>query len=228
MATTRAKQDIDWQVGGPPSFPAGLSRAWQDSQTNFSNPATADINKLGIIVIAIEDDGGGTAVSSVTVGAQPATEITRAFEITTFSNEISIFYLTDLQLQALGTNDAITVNYSAGAPPDSNIATVIYSNIDQSNPVVGSDNFNTTTDTTDTLTSAADSDGVSIIGLLSGTSGNTITASGFTQVANLDSTTQQEGDVFQLLTSGTNPVTSTWTISNTLRSVGFLVNLRSQ
>jgi hypothetical protein len=116
MSKNRLKRDIDWEINGNPSPAIALSRAWDETVSNFNNPATSDTNRLGIIIVHNEEGSLGSQVSSIIVNGQSATELESSFSrpggLFGFSNEYTCYYLTETQLALIGTNPAITVNFN--------------------------------------------------------------------------------------------------------------------
>lgn len=226
MALTRVKRDIDWEIGSGVPQPVLISRTWAVA-TTFDNPTTTDTNRVGIIVISNEDSGGGSQITGVTVGSETALEITSEFQIDGFSNDIAIFRLTDAQLQNLGTSDAINVTFDS--TPDS-FATIsaIYANVSQSNPVVGSDTFGSASGNPPfSLTAAAESDGVSIVGIATGlTTSATITTPDYTEQINDVSGNGNSTFVFDKFTASAPTETVDGSLAASNRDVVFLVNLR--
>lgn len=228
MGSTRIITDRDWASQGSPGLDIASSRAWVLG-TSFSNPVTADQNRLAIFCVANEDSSGSGIASALDVGAQSATLIQRATISTGFSNDLSFFYLTESQLSALGTSETISVTFS-DTPDAFNIAHVILANVNQSSPIAGTDTATGTNVSGDTtLTADAEDGGASIAGFAEGTDiggSFSVTTSGFVLGSNI-TFASGSGAAFELIDTPGPTQDCTINLSSTANRVAFvLANLR--
>ena len=230
MATTRAKRDIDWEVNALPPLDIALSRAWQANVTNFSNPPTSDLNRLGLIAIHNEDSAEGSIVTNVAVNGQNAIPLVTSFNqsggTTGFSNEFALYYLTEAQLNIIGTNPAITVTFS-GTPDVFTIGTAIYANVNQASPTSGINEFNGVNITgANSLAATAEDGGVSIYVSGGGSPVTSVTVTSYIEVADI-SNLGGDAFIFEKLPSVSPTETASATITGTFnRYVSFIANLR--
>ncbi len=102
------------------------------SGTTKTVTAPSGTDRLLIVAVGFEDNLTTNNITSVTYGGQTLTEAVRVDTGTSFEAETGIYYLLDAGITA-AANTTITVNTSGGAPDHTDVASAVYTGIDQVN-----------------------------------------------------------------------------------------------
>ncbi len=108
--------------------------------TNWSTGSTHSLvagdDRALVLAISLSDDTGNSP-TSVTYGGRPMTHAAGVIVVGGWCNRVDLYYLTEAELAA-ASGSSFSVNWSVGGPVDVQLASRLFGDVDQDDPLVGS------------------------------------------------------------------------------------------